>query len=1208
MDTTAPYNCASESYAGSETQFGATDTNGFSGDNGSSTFSGSVNITTTRAMCVYVVLDVTSAAANAETIDIEITQGGDDIGLSSGTIAPLIGVPITGSTTLAGAIITQSDFHWRLDNGSEVTASSATNGIENTVLTEHSLSAPIRLRIGVYNNGSATSSAQQLQLEFGPKVTTCSAVSVWTAVESASDDWDMATSSNLTEGANTTNIAVGNGGVTDRDTTFITVNAGVHETSDTTGGIVFSPSNYTDLEYSIKSTNITLHDTAYCFRVTNLGTPLPAYTQLGEIRTAPLRDFKIQRGDTTVSGTSTTLLAGVNYTAPASTTTAFVRITNTHYTGSGRNTAGGGAQNNDDVSAYISASNLGTSFTISRPTTAISNTKVTWEIIEFIGEDGTDNQMSVRNVGTVSMGLTQTVATGTTGILVGDDADVVVFVTGIRSANTGRNVFYAQQVTSAWNATSSAPVFTRDSSGAVIDVSYAVVDFSGINWQVQRVEHTYASSTITETESIAPVNGLTRTFIHAQKRMGALGNVNNFGHEVWLSSIGSLSFKLEPLATTPSGHVSVAWVIENFQTSGGAMYVQRSNGTTDAGTEPFTQSVPLFVPIEATNNTTIHSMSRVVGANSNFPLPQAGAYINSTSTYTLWRSEATGQLTYRTEIVEWPINGLAVRQNYYRFYEDNDALLPTDPWPPGGTDLGENTSITAVDEPLGDGDRVRLRMSLKVSNANLPAGLYDFKLQYGQRVTSCATVADWSDVGNSGSGSIWRAYDAAGVVNGTALSAANPPTVGDVLLSVSDVAGSYVENSPSPQNPYSVLENNDIEYDWNLEHNGALERTVYCFRMVRADGTPIDGYLNYPQIRTAGFSPITKSWRWYDDATSTTPTAALAAQSVAPIEIQNGNTIALRVTVGERKGVPGLNVKFRLEYDEDPNFSNPKTPSATSTCTATSTWCYAAGGGLDNATITAKVLTDADTCTAGVGSGCGKHNSSATFVTGDTHLGGANREYAFYITHAAARVGAVYYFRLYDIYNDQPVVPTASSTSPSLVAETAKLTLSVGGLSAGTTTSGVVLTATSTSAGVTFGTLPVDQNAYAAQRVSITTNATEGYRVLMYSPQQLLNTYGVAIPAITGTNAVPVGWAVGCQASSTGCVGYHTTDPTLQNGSTRFAAVDSYAALSATPAEVMYSPIPVNESHDILYRVFVRALQPAGNYETDLVYIAVPTY
>ena len=282
---------------------------------------------------------------------------------------------------------------------------------------------------------------------------------------------------------------------------------------------------------------------------------------------------------------------------------------------------------------------------------------------------------------------------------------------------------------------------------------------------------------------------------------------------------------------------------------------------------------------------------------------------------------------------------------------------------------------------------------------------------------------------------------------------------------------------------------------------------------------------------------------------------------------------------------------------------------ATSSCVATSTWCYALlTGSSDNATITAKVLSDADACSGGVGNGCGSHNASPVFVFNKTHPAGANSEYAFYVQSADARTGAVYYFRLYDIYNDIAVAPLTGYTYPSLVAESSTLSLSVSGLPTGTTTAGITTTASSSATTVTFGYIPLNTNWYAAHRVSLTTNAAEGYRVLSYARQQLLNSYGTAIPSITGTNAVPVAWATGCIVGATGCVGYHTTDGSLASGSTRFSPLDSYAGLETTPREIMYSSLPAVDVHDIVYRVQVGSLQPAGLYQTEMVYLAIPTY
>lgn len=1208
LDTTAPYNCVSETYAGTELQFGATDTNGFSNSNGSSTFSGAVAITMTQAACFYTVFDVTTGGISGQTIQIELSNGGNDVTLSTGSVGPTTPILLAGTTTLSGAVLAQTGYHWRSDTGSEATALSASGGLENTLVSEHPASSSIRLRVGVSNKGAATSASTLYQLQYGPKITTCNAVSSWISVGATNDDWNMHNTANLIDAGDTTNIAIGTGGVTDGNPTFLTPNEGIKDISATTSGITLSPTQFTELEYSITATAIAGANTTYCFRVTSSGSALNQYDNYAEIKIAPRRDYKVQRGSSNVTGTSLTLTAGVDYVAPSASTSAFVRITNTQITGAGKNTLGG-AQNARDVTAYISnPTNIVSSFTIARPAGAINNTQVYWEIVEFIAEAGTDNEMKVRGGGTVSFASASTSATGTVATGVVTNADVVVFITGIQNSDASRNFYYAGAITARWDSATGRPVFNRDAGGAVVDVSYAVVEYTGINWNIQRIEHTYASSTVIETETITSVNSLARTFIHTQKRINAQGNVNNFGQEVWLSSIGAISFKLEDAATVPASHTAVVWVIENQQTSSGAMKVQRSNGNTTDGTEPVLLAVPIFTPLETVSNASIWGSARVVGANSNFPLAMTGLAITSTSTYTIYRSEATtALLTYRTEIVEWPINGLAVRQNYYRMYVDNNTLTPSDSWPPGATNLGENTPLSITDEPLGEGERIRVRMSLKVSNANLPAGLYNFKLQYGLRSTSCSAVGSWVDVGASGGATVWRGFNATGTTNGTSLSV-NPPAVGDLLLSVSDVAGSYVEDNPSPANPYGANPNEDVEYDWLVQHNGAIERSTYCFRMVQGDGTTLDGYLNYPQIRTAGFTPLGQNWRWYDDTNVETPTVTLATENSAPIEIQNGNNIALRMTLGESKNVRGLNIKFKIQYADNPSFTNARDVTGTSTCNATSTWCYTQGLALNNATITTKVLSDVDACLGAVGAGCGTHNTSGIYAVGDTHLPGANREYAFYLKQVLARVGVVYYFRAYDILNDVAVPLKSGKSYPSVVSETARLSLSVSGLPTGTTTAGIVTTATSTPSAINFGFIPINTPWYAAHRVTLDTNATEGYRVLMYARQQLLNNYGTAINSITGTNAIPISWAIGCQASASGCMGYHTTDATLASGSTRFAPLDSYSGLQTTPEEIMYSSLPALDVHDIVYKVSVTQLQAAGTYQTEIVYLAVPTY
>ncbi|MCA9362245.1 hypothetical protein KC906_02630, partial [Candidatus Kaiserbacteria bacterium] len=344
-------------------------------------------------------------------------------------------------------------------------------------------------------------------------------------------------------------------------------------------------------------------------------------------------------------------------------------------------------------------------------------------------------------------------------------------------------------------------------------------------------------------------------------------------------------------------------------------------------------------------------------------------------------------------------------------------------WPIGGVDLGENTSITSTDDPLGEGEVARIRMTLLVNNATFPESTESFKLQYGKRDgPSCAAISIWTDVGAPGSGEVWRGYD------GTP---ADGDEVPSTLISIADIAASYEESNNSAVNPNVADPGDDVEFDWTIEHNGATQRTDYCFRMVKSDGAELQTYNNYPTLRTTGYTPVSNNWRWFGDEVSETPSASLASENVAPVDVVQGDIVKLRVGVKEVENASGANVKFALQYSEYSDFSQAVyTLTATSSCVGSSTWCYADGAGVDNAVISTTTISGVDACTLGVGNGCGMHNESAN-VGASPHAQPANSEMEFEFTlqHVAARANAVYYFRLYDITNDDPVV--ASSTYPS---------------------------------------------------------------------------------------------------------------------------------------------------------------------------------
>jgi hypothetical protein len=212
------------------------------------------------------------------------------------------------------------------------------------------------------------------------------------------------------------------------------------------------------------------------------------------------------------------------------------------------------------------------------------------------------------------------------------------------------------------------------------------------------------------------------------------------------------------------------------------------------------------------------------------------------------------------------------------------------------------------------------------------------------------------------------------------------------------------------------------------------------------------------------------------------------------------------------------------------------------------------------------------------------------------------------VQHDGARANATYYFRLVDATNGSPVL--ASSSYPSLVTEGGSLSFSISGVPTGSTTEGVTTDIETTPTAIPFGTMPFDNQFEAAYRLTVDTNATEGYRMLMFATQDLTDTYGNTISLAAGTNESPVSWSTGCPEEAAGCYGYHVGDDSLTDGSTRFAPNDTFAAVATTtPVEVMYSAQPsVNESSDLIFRLEVSNQQPAGDYQQELIFISVPVF
>ncbi len=350
------------------------------------------------------------------------------------------------------------------------------------------------------------------------------------------------------------------------------------------------------------------------------------------------------------------------------------------------------------------------------------------------------------------------------------------------------------------------------------------------------------------------------------------------------------------------------------------------------------------------------------------------------------------------------------------------------------------------------------------------------------------------------------------------------------------------------------------------------------------------------------YEPKSQNWRWYDDETNETPTSDLAAENVAPTSITDNNKIKLRLTLKDTVDITGTNIKFKLQFSENSDFSSGVNDVVEiGSCTGSSLWCYADGVDADNATITTGVITDS--------TALGTHNESGVSASTFDPPADASTEFEFTIKASGAAINTTYFFRAYNVTDNVAVAKNVGETYPSLTTQGTTLSFTVGGLSSGTTTEGVTTDVTTTPTSVALGSLTFDAQIDAAQRLTVSTNAANGYKVLAYERQPLQRSGGVQIDPVTGTNNSPSAWATGCTGTAYGCYGYHSGDNLLEGGSTRFSVDDTYAQFAGTSEEVAYNSGAIeNDINDIVYKVKITNQQAAGQYSSNVVYIVVPVF
>ncbi|TAJ16069.1 MAG: hypothetical protein EPO65_13945, partial [Dehalococcoidia bacterium] len=370
----------------------------------------------------------------------------------------------------------------------------------------------------------------------------------------------------------------------------------------------------------------------------------------------PSVEFNTQNSCTTIpnGSTSKTLTAGIDYTQPQG--EAFIRIVDTRLQGIGR-TAGGGTQNADDVTVYLSDPDFaGGSVTLTR-TGSTNDDRVCWQIVDYQGLSSNANAIKVRATGSVSYTSTGLFVTTPSISGIVDDSKVAVFITGQRNVDTAATDWNTALSTSSWIAVSDIANFTRgEASSDANSLSYAVVEFTGSNWSVQRKEHKYAT-TNAETETITDIGSTSRAFFQSQHRAGTgLQGLDEAGEEVYFSATNQITFDLENTASTPSNIASVVWVVSNSQIGDDAMIVQHVSGTRSGGaTEEYVQNLSINTVRSLSTTSIMGENARSSGTGTTFPVGSIAFNINATNNVVLYTSDTANTQNYRFQVVQWPL-------------------------------------------------------------------------------------------------------------------------------------------------------------------------------------------------------------------------------------------------------------------------------------------------------------------------------------------------------------------------------------------------------------------------------------------------------------------------------------------------------------------------------------------------------------------------
>lgn len=366
-----------------------------------------------------------------------------------------------------------------------------------------------------------------------------------------------------------------------------------------------------------------------------------------------MADIKVQRG-TKVFGASADTDT-VTISAVSELSKAFVRITATGGGSSGRDGGSTANANNDDIGITCWLSDTDEISFERYASGEAQDHRFHYEVWEYTGAFGGENEFVKRMDEDVTFADTDTqIDTVISGV--DDKDDCVVFIASIRSASTGR----------VWHdAAATAEIFddsgvikarvTRTDGNNECIYRIVVIEFTGSNWGVESIEHTFVAAGTNEVETIADVSDWTQAFIVSNHRgPTAITEDRSVGWNVWPGAITTQArMRIYPSSLSPTAHIVRFWVIQNAQ-----LVVEHLDSITGGDANLSSTGSP--VVDDYTITAVVLADTGLVGTNDSsstgdpYPRPHRGNILTTTTNLQYWVTRSGDAGEFAAQVITFP--------------------------------------------------------------------------------------------------------------------------------------------------------------------------------------------------------------------------------------------------------------------------------------------------------------------------------------------------------------------------------------------------------------------------------------------------------------------------------------------------------------------------------------------------------------------------